>query len=304
MKKNLIKMMAVIAASASLSSCLGDNDNDVKYTMAYTNFFNVVKELSTGSTYYYTGIGYAINYNATKATAELTVEGLVVPSGSYTSLTFSELPWTVSTNGWRNIQVTNVVPTATTLVPTFNSLTFNVYDRYVLTSSYYPAYNIQYRINDLYQVYSFPAGVINVGTTTAIDQDGTAYTTSGDQTATVAINFYATSTSINLNNADERNGSIALYNAQFSSTMQEVNLVIPDVKWNATGSNITFSADGPIQIQKINDNQVLEDYGDYKVTDLYCNTDGANAMVLTYKLSSITDGVTYQISTTSTTPSN
>lgn len=302
---NFTKLLTAGAVALCFTSCLDHKNNDLKFTMTYTNFLNYVQDLSTGEPFYSTGSAYQLTYNMSQATADLAMQSLTLPSGvTYTTLNFNNVPWSTNTMGWKNIYISNMTPESTLLAPDFSDVVFNVLDRYVLTNTYYPCLDIRYRIGDTYQIYSYPSALVNVGTTNYYNEKtGESYTPTSSEEGAYVIELFNTTTSTNLNKVESRKATINMYGVKFNNSYEAVNLVIKEIPFDCLGSTISFSKESSQVYQFTGTgSSTVTEFGDFQVRNLICNSDASNNMVLSFVISSEKEGVSYQVTARSSAP--
>ncbi len=299
-----ISIIAISALCLGFTSCLDDNNGDTTYSMTYSGFFNVVENKADLTHTFYTGVSYGAVWNTTQATLELKLTGLELPNGKYTDMTFYNLPWTVTSTGWRVVSATNATPTCSLVPPTFNSLKFDVYDRVISNSAVIPAYDIHYTVDNTYDVYSIPASILYQGSCSVKSADGSySYLTASGSQDQFAVQFYSTSSATpDLNNADKRRANFVFYELQLYDGMTPINLVIEDIPFNySTGGYINLSADGPLELKKAGTSSYVA-YEDFMVTNIQGRMTSANVLSLTCHVTSETRGVDCIVAATATKP--
>jgi hypothetical protein len=230
MKKISLIFFSLIAL-LSFSSC-DTNAGDQKMTQYYSNCFNDVIDIKGGTENIFTGVSYSIEYNYTQATANVTISGLKLSnSSSISSITIPDLSWSYDSDGWRTIKSTYAV---TSSGVTFSDIKIAFLDRYSGTS-YVPAVEIHYTVNDQYQVYSVSKQQFMFGTTTSTCTDASA----SEMFFSNADSYYGFDI-----DTDTKTANVYLYNAQFLSTMPQLsNMQFANLPFTVKSGNITIKQD-------------------------------------------------------------
>ncbi|MCM1451923.1 MAG: hypothetical protein NC102_06670 [Clostridium sp.] len=302
MKKTifLALVLSVAAALGMLSSCNSGGSSDYITRQTLSNFINVSYDYSTDQTVLNSGVGYIIDLNLTQGLANISMEGIKLPNGtSFGQLTLANIPFTMKSNGWIEINQSMLVPTTSAglQAPTLTGFTFRILDRVIDNNLYFPLFDIKYTIEG-YSIVSTPSSVINQGTTIVSSEGQDNYTPSSGEEPIYGISF----------DTKEMKATIIIQGAKFASAMPALNMSFQNIPF-------TFSADGtavfsidqlePVLITGSNSTTPMPNY---PITNLSCTTDDRNNMNLQFTCTiksergDQTTETPYRVSVTSTTP--
>lgn len=304
--KTLLACASILAMGTGMTSCLNGGNSDMEYTQTLTGFFNAVFSSPYDEPTYYNGVGYQIKFNSTQLTADVTIDGLKLPSGTYSQLMFDDVKWS-RPDYWNTISLTNVQPTSLTSTPIFDSFKIRILDRYVLGTVYAPLMQVQYSLMGGGEyVQSIPSGVICEGTTTITPENGNTITSNTQSSAypTYAIQFIQ-STSANLNNESERMAVLQMANFSFDNGSSTHTFIVKNLKFNVKyDGSATLSLDEEsLQEASLTNTTNTTAYGDYKVTNLTGTANAQNEMYLHFTVSSEQDAKKYDVVISCVTPS-
>lgn len=227
--KILGMLLCLAGVTATLPSCNDSDGSDYVTTQSIPGFFNNYTDIPTGEVATASGVSYTLDFNYTQNIVKVVINGLRLPDGtSYPSLTFDGLPWTLNSKGWKEINVSDIVPSGGNFAapPHFNSFKFELLDR-VIGQTYYPCVNCTYVINNRYSVRSIMSNQIEAGTTKSTSPEGTEFETE-DPLYAIALNPVTSLASITINNA------------VFAANMPPLNMTFEEIPYTVNGENITL----------------------------------------------------------------
>lgn len=236
--KKLFYAVAMSLTAAGFSAC---NNSPAEYitSQAVSNSYLYVKDSQNpGALTTLSGVGYAIEFNYTENTANVVMTGFALPGGSsYPAMTFKGLSFRQTSDGWKEITGTDVIPQLTGIsqAPRFSSFRLRIVDRYLAlpgTSQmqYCPAMDARYVVNDRYvfngsnpvQILSGSTTVSDAGGANPFTHKGAYYTFNLDPVKKVA--------------------AITISNIRFATAMPAVNMVLREVPYTVEGANLNFNA--------------------------------------------------------------
>jgi hypothetical protein len=195
----MLSFAVLLGAGCCLASCSSDNDADQQTTQSISNAYCIAVDKSTGEITYGKNLSYAIDYNYTKYTTNVTIAGLTLPNGTtYPSFSLDGMSFAYNSEGWKATSVANAKNTGSSVAPTVENFSMLLLDR-TYNSEYVPGFSIKFDA-DNYSIYSSVAPFILGGTTVSTPATGDAYTT--DESAyIVSFDFTAKTACITVNNA-------------------------------------------------------------------------------------------------------
>lgn len=301
--KTLLACAGILAMGTGMTSCLGSGNSDMEYTQTMSGFFNVAFTSPYDEPLYYNSVGYQIVFNSTQQTANVIIDGLKLPTATYSQLQFNDVKWSIP-DYWKTINLTSVQPVSLTSTPVFDNFKVRILDRYVMNNIYAPLTQIQYNVMGL-MINSIPSGVICVGTT-SITPEGGSTTTTDEKSETVPV--YALqlvqSTSANLNNESERKAVLQMANFSLDGAGLH-SFVIKNIDWSINYSGtakLSMSGDEPLQEATSSSSTTTTAYGDYVVTDFQGSADALNNMFLSFNVSSEKDNKKFTVVVSCRTP--
>lgn len=273
-KTNLLALLlSVASALGALTSCNTGGSSDLVTRQTLSNFINLTNDYTTGQQVAITPIGYVIELNLTKQTANITIESLKLPNGtSFGQLVFANLPFTYDTSGWIKIDqaVASPVTSAGLTAPLFSSLKIHLLDRVLNSNLYYPLFDISYSV-DGYTIKSIPPSVINQGTTVVSTPGQPDYNPGEEANTLYGISL----------DPKTMKASITIQGAKFASAMPALNMGFKEIPYvyNPSGS-VTLKADA-LEPVLISGNSTTP-MPNYPITNLTCTTDDMNNMNLRF----------------------
>ncbi len=267
-------VLALASALGVLTSCNSKGNSDYVTVQTLSNFINVTTDPGTGTPLIIDNIGYKIELNLTKSTANISIDGLKLPNGmTYGQLVFTDLPLTFNSIGWLEIKQMIAVPhvSAGLTAPTFSALSIRQLDRVLDGSLYYPLFDFTYNV-DGYQIVSTPSNMINTGTTVVATEGQPDYTPGDEQSILYGISL----------DTKTMKATIQIQGAKFASAMPAMNMGFKDIPFEFSQSGMAIiktSALEPVLITGSNSSTPMPNY---PITDLTCITDAKNNMTLTF----------------------
>lgn len=223
MKKYLLSLGVIIAATLSLTSCLGSSNSEQKYTFAYgpNDCFNRVVDNETGESYIGMNPTYNIVFNMTSSQADIDISNLKLDS-SYPaiSLRLPTLPLKQDPNdGFYTVSGNDIVPQGLTSAYVFSTFNFRSFPFRSI-----PAYVINYTVNDRYDVTVYPTLPTYVGSVSATNlkpEDGKdpVFNLSPDYEGYYQL----------LINPEKMTAMLNVANAKFASGMSRYNFATRDL---------------------------------------------------------------------------
>lgn len=230
MTKKFRMILAGVVAILGLTAC-NDNEAETITEQTITDCFAYVTDITTNSEAAYSGVNYKIRLNYTQGKAEITINNLRTPDGkSYPSLVLSEVPFTISENGWKVIKGSDITPKASGFsgVPLFNSFEMRLLDR-IVNNGYKPGFSVRFTLNMTHSVLSSDTQQVQFGTTITTSE-------SGEETTTIATSYLLEF------NPDTKQVTITMANSQFVPSMPPMNIVLPNISFTVSGTSAIFSA--------------------------------------------------------------
>lgn len=262
---------ALALGAFAMASC---NEGDEDYILTQTMPGCISWSMNEGDerAFVAEGISYRLNTNYTKETCDITIENLALPSGQrFTSLTFSDVPYTVKDNTWRVAKISNQMPSSITPAPLFSQFELVIADR-VVGSGYYPALGINYTVSGV-KMYSTLSMLLCQGTTTVTASDGSTFTQAEESAAVYMIPL----------SVKDMTASLVIEGAKFALHMPALNLEFGNIPFN-------FTSDGKIVMDQeklatpnvIGSDNTKTPFEAATITDFKCEADCANNMTLTF----------------------
>lgn len=266
-------MLSVVVALGVLSSCNTGGSSDYVTRQVLSGFTNVTTDYTTGDKAITTGIGYVVEINYTKGTADVTIEGLKLPNGkSFGQLILYSLPVSMSTDGWIEIKPGAMVTPTTSAglqAPTFTSFTFRICDRMFSNDLYYPLFDIRYSV-DSYNLVSVPQTLINVGTTLVASEGQPNYSPSESEEPLYGI----------ILNTTNMTATIQIQGAKFASAMPALNMAFTNIPFTFEDNGYVSLKSESLEPSIITGTNSTTPMPNYPITNLTCHADGQNNMTL------------------------
>ena len=170
MKKYLLSLGVIIAATLSLTSCLGSSSAGQKYTFNYgpNDCFNRVVDTQTGETYIGLNPTYKFEFDMTEEKVAIEMSNLKLTSGYQgLSFRFPELPYKIDTNdSFFVTMASNLMPIGQTSAYLFDDFTLRAYP-----FRSYPVYVIDFTLDNRYRVTTYPILPTYLGSVIATNLD-------------------------------------------------------------------------------------------------------------------------------------
>lgn len=216
-----------------LISCSSDKDNDTITNQTFSNFVAVVNDLTTGGTAYYNNVSFFVELNYSRMIASVQISGLKLPDGTtYPTLTVSDVPWNISSDGWKTIKGTSLPSHPSGSVGAFTSFEFKIYER-ILTendkTTYSPGVCANFTIDGRYKIVcTYSPQTLNGKAT--VTSEGNTYTSNNSE-------YICTL------NTDTRMLSILMNKAQFAPGMPALNMELRSIPVTLRGTNFDFDVE-------------------------------------------------------------
>lgn len=230
MKKYLLSLGLIIAATLSLTSCLGSNSTDQKYTYNYgpNDCFNRVYDNQTGEIYIGLNPTYKFVFNMSSQQLGVEMSNLKLTSGfSGLSFRFPDMPFQVDTNdGFFVASAATVTPVGQTSSYLFENFAFRSYPFRSI-----PVYVMNFTVEDRYQVTTFPAAPAYLGSIYA-----TNLTPDAKDPSFSIINDVDTYYQV-LINPEKMTATLGVFGAKYADNMSRIDFAARELP-------ITLTADG------------------------------------------------------------
>lgn len=226
-------LACVVAFFASCNDDPSDNPTITDQTMSQCVTF--VKD-NTSKAQTFNLLGFGIQYNYTAGTVDISITGLSLPVAgnnngiSYPKMTFSDLPWTYDSRGWKVVEANNVVPSITGMstAPRFTRFMFMLKDAADENGNYMPGVVYEFEIDSRYEA----KGLCMVGTTVSTAPDGTVYSPESDPAKPGSPTYWI---DVDYNSSTAR---LYIYGAKFLGTMPSLSLEFPDIPFVVDGNKL------------------------------------------------------------------
>lgn len=227
-----LKLILVSCAIVAMAASCTPSSSDVTASQTVTGCFTYSQDVTTGTAKGVNGVGYVIDLNYTKGTANIKISNLTLADGvSYPTITLQDMPFTLSEKGWLTISGRNVAATPAAAAPLFNSVEFKMVERAVSNNYYFNMYGTM-EIDSRYQVLTAQNLQFEFGTTRSNSN-------AGDQ----QISFETTDTDYALSfNVEKMTVSILMRQTRFVQNMPAMDIVIPDVPFQVGSTILVFEA--------------------------------------------------------------
>lgn len=223
----------VLLALMLCTACKSENEgNDTITEQSVNNYFSIVTDKNLATTTNFTGVGYQIRLNYTRATADIIISGLKLNGELvYPDIKLTGIPFKVSEDGWFVISATNLTPNSNGIMagPIFDSFKMNLLQR-IVDEYYMPAIYVEMTLNNRFNVISSSPRVFFFGPTTTVDESGTETVNKNSQYV-YELSF------------DSNTLSITIPSASFIPSMPALNIAMKAVPFTMSETGIvTFEA--------------------------------------------------------------
>ena len=244
MKKYLLSS-AMLAATLSLTSCLGSTSDEQVLTYNYgssESCFNRVIDLQDGSEFIASSPSYNLKYTPAEAQVEITLSNIILsPAASPLSFKFPAMKYTQDQlDGF-------IVTTGHSIVPENAGNSTYVFDTFNLRayfgrpshlgSVYYIRYQLDINNEPRYEVTTYAKRNAYVGPVIATDlTDNSVYNTANNLDAQ-ADTYYI----VNLDQ-EKRTATLQVYNGKYSDSMTPLVFMVKDLPYTYTEYGYTIVA--------------------------------------------------------------
>ena len=239
MKKYLLSLGVIIAATLSLTSCLGSSTSDQKYTFNYgpNDCFNRVVDTHTGEAYIGLNPTYKFEFNMSTQKLNFEMSNLKLTSGYQgLSFRFPEMNFGVDQNdGFFTASGSNITPVGLTSAYVFDDFSLRAYP-----FRNPGVYVMDFMIENRYKVTTFPVCPLYLGSIYATNQEPKE----GEDAQFEIINDADTYYQI-LINPEKMTAMLAVAYAKYSKDMTRYSFAARElpIELNETGFSITTEAD-------------------------------------------------------------
>ena len=249
------KFIIAAFAALSLTSCLGDTDNDQYYFAQLSDCINYVEDATTGEAYALTNAKYNIEINITKSTATLIIDGIqVTPGGAAYAIKLEQVPCTYAQDG----SVTISLPSYQNASISLSNFYFSMRQRY-MGMEYIPVFDIRYTVNANYNVRTFQNAICYFGNTSvSIKGSGASSTTD--------LTYYMLTFDKKTIKGTAINANLYIYSAKFAEKMPEMDIMMFNIPANLHYDGYTLAAE-TVKVYTGNSSSPVEQ-PDYGVTNL------------------------------------
>lgn len=232
MNKTIRSIIVGVAAAAGLVSCNSSDPSDYVTEQTISSCF-AYSETPGSDSHMATSVSYYVKLNYTQQTAEVSISNLELSDGvTYPKMTFTGIPFTIESYGWKKISGTMLSPTIAGYgsVPLFSSFEIKILDRYYGTSMYIPAMTAKFLVNNSVSVFSSLPVQLFAGTTESFAPDNESFKTTSS--------IYIVDLDFNTMKAN-----VDITGAQFADKMPALDISFEDIPFNLSGQKVILSAD-------------------------------------------------------------
>ncbi|MDE5905500.1 hypothetical protein [Duncaniella sp.] len=245
MKKYLLSS-AMLAATLSLTSCLGSSSGDEQtwtYNYGGDVCFNRVIDLQNGSEFIASSPSYNLKYTPADAQVEITLSNILLSQGaSPLSFKFPTMKYTqdaldgfIVTTG-RSIVPENAAGNSPYVFDSFTLRTYFGRPNY-LGSVYYIRYQLDINNEPRYEVTTYSKRNAYIGPVTATDlEDNSVYTTANN------IDAQADTYYLVILDQEKRTATLQVYNGKYSDSMTPLVFMVKDLPYTYTDYGYTIVA--------------------------------------------------------------
>lgn len=247
------KLFLVSCAVVALAASCTPTSKDVIATQTISGCFTYSQDMTTGASKGVNGVGYNVELNYTKGTANIKISNLALADGvSYPTLTLQDMPFTVSEKGWLKIAGKNVAATPAAAAPVFNSVEFCILERAVSNTYYLTIYGVL-EVDSRYSVLSAQNVQFEFGTTRSTSISGDQQVSFETKDTDYALSF----------NIEKKTVAILMSGTRFMENMPAMDITVAEIPFQVSGT--IFQFDTPNVIPTIGDTP----YPGYAIEDLH-----------------------------------
>lgn len=244
MKKNLIKSFVLTLLFAPiLVSCTGESsdfvaDQSLGYCLSVTKAVDSRAQIANR-------LSFSAKYNYTTNVVDLTLTGLVLPTGGngqgLPKISLPQLSWKYNDKGWKVTEAENVVSQITGMsdVPVFSKIKFMLLDAFI-GESYQPGilYKLDMNYNDAdYEIMGCcmtGKTVSKADETTYIPEEDAAIPNDKKPIYWVDLDFKSSK------------ATIYIFNAKFLGAMPSLNMVFSDIDFSTNNGEVILDCNALI----------------------------------------------------------
>jgi hypothetical protein len=225
-----IKLMAVLLLmSAAMVSCTSDKVNSM--TRNISNCFGVVTNNTDGSVYTAIGMSCKLYINLDESTADITLYDFqATSSSSKGSLTLSNIPWNVNTDGSLGIDQSVIANNGN--ITNFKLVYVNRY----IGSYNLPVLRVSFTYSNAYDVVLYQEQYVYVDNSTVVTTIATGTTYSPDPNTQYVVTL----------NPQTKTASLYIDGAQFAQNMQAVQMTFKDINYEYVTDGYVLNSDSLI----------------------------------------------------------
>ena len=226
------KFFIAAIAALSLTSCLGDSDNDQYYMAQLSDCINYVEDATTGEAYAIPNVKYNIEINITQSTATMIIDGIqVTPGGASYAVKLENVPCTYSQDG----SVVISLPSYQNASISLTNFNFKMRPRY-MGLEYIPVFDIRYTVNTNYNVRTFQQSICYFGNTNvSIKGSGASSTTD--------LTYYLVTFDKKTIDGTSLKANLHIYSAKFAEKMPEMDIMMFNIPANLNHDGFTLEAE-------------------------------------------------------------
>lgn len=267
----ITKFLLSLLTVFTLTSCLGDDNNDQYYNAMLTECINYVENSASGEAYAITGSQYTMSINITQNTMDLTILGIqLTPGGASLSTKIEGIQCRYDSEGNLVANVSSHQGNGVTI----SDLTFKMRQRYLSPYEYIPVFDIHYVVNGVYYVRSFQNSICYFGSTRVLIK-GTATTTATDRTY-----YFVTFDKTTITEGTNLTAKLYIYAAKFADKMPEMDMMIFNIPATLGPDGFTLAADNLKVYTGTVSNPIEQP--DYGVTNFKATANIASGMNMTF----------------------
>lgn len=226
----LLTLSFAIGATLTMSSCLNGNDSSYSIESKFSDMINAVVD-GNGEVTLYGNQSVNVTWKYGTNVADLDIVGLKLPNGtSYPTVKIEDATWSINSKGWMDVTLTDYQPSTSS---GYSNILFNRFNLQTVNRTYEnltfpPCINISYTINNEYTVYAIPSELIEIGTTTVIDQNGATYTQGGDTHTIYYVGL----------DSSAKKGYLIIQGAKFAENMPAMNMKFANIPFTVQRNGV------------------------------------------------------------------
>lgn len=263
-----ILFSSALFASLALSSCLGDDKGEQKFTFDYSNSINYVTDLTTSTSQVLDGASYNAEVDMVNGTMDMTITKMNVSSNvSPKTIKLDRVPYTFTKEGATNVKLASYTSSYAGEVNVLTNFDFKVTNRIIPQAGVSSAAcTFSTNIDNRYVVRTVQKSTIVLGETEVFDnQEGTKVTYNDNRAPYV---YYELKLA-------ERKAKVVIYNVIYGGILQSA-LTLNDLPYTIDATGVHIDVEGPVnpvltgdpELHKVTDFELDLNYEGYMELDL------------------------------------